>query len=108
MTVKTMREKRRRQVAYKLSINVVGSTHYNVPILTRTQAVLKVNVPLLKGITEVKFLGNSSLKFVIHAMPARPSIFALKAALWSVPLVFTEGTAVAIRTVTCLSFFLRT
>ena len=107
MTVKTMCEKRRRQVAAS-SINVVGSTHYNVPILTRTQAVLKVNVPLLKGITEVKFLGNSSLPFVIQAMTAVTSIFALKAALWSVPLVFTEGAAVAIRTVTCLSFFLRT
>ena len=46
--------------------------------------------------------------FVIQAMTAVTSIFALKAALWSVPLVFTEGAAVAIRTVTCLSFFLRT
>ena len=63
---------------------------------------------LLKGVAEIKFLGNSSLKLVIDSMTALASVLALNAALGSVTFVFTEGAAVSIRTVTCLSFLLRT
>ena len=72
----------------------IGSTHYNVTILTRTRAVLKVDVPLLEGVAEIKFLGNASLKLVVDSMTALASVLALKAALGSVSLVLTEGARI--------------
>ena len=47
---------------------------------------------LLKGVAEIKLLGNSSLKLVIDSMTALASVLALNAALGSVTFVFTEGT----------------
>lgn len=60
--------------------------------LTGAGAVLKVDMALLKGIAEIKFLGDSSLKLVIDSMTALASVLALKATLGSVTFVFTEGT----------------